>query len=161
VPYEAPDYYAIEELLTAEERMVRDTARRFVEDEYIPLVTEAFREGRFPMRVVPRLAELGFFGSTLPEEYGCAGLGQVAYGLINQELERGDSGLRSFASVQSGLGSPQTRSRSFQLVGQRERTRLPSSLWASPRRWVTAAFASSSVQSPWACIRTIPLPAWT
>ena len=83
--------------------MVRDTARRFVEDEYLPLVTEAFREGRFPMRVVPRLAELGFFGSTLPEEYGCANLGHVAYGLINQELERGDSGLRSFASVQSGL----------------------------------------------------------
>jgi glutaryl-CoA dehydrogenase len=103
VPYEAPDYYAIDELFTAEERMVRDTAQRFVEDEYIPLVTEAFREGRFPMQVVPRLAELGFFGSTLPEEYGCAGLGQVAYGLINQELERGDSGLRSFASVQSGL----------------------------------------------------------
>jgi glutaryl-CoA dehydrogenase len=103
VPYEAPDYYAIEELLTPEEHMVRDTARRFVEDEYVPLVTEAFREGRFPMSVVPRLAELGFFGSTLPEEYGCAGLVHVAYGLINQELERGDSGLRSFASVQSGL----------------------------------------------------------
>src|SRR5438034_3010997 len=83
--------------------MVRDTARRFVEDEYLPLVTEAFREGRFPMQVVPRLAELGFFGSTLPEEYGCANLGHVAYGLIMQELERGDSGLRSFASVQSGL----------------------------------------------------------
>src|SRR5262249_17051265 len=83
--------------------MVRDTGRRLVEDEYIPVVTEAFREGRFPMQVVPRLAALGFFGSTLPEEYGCAGLGQVAYGLINQELERGDSGLRSFASVQSGL----------------------------------------------------------
>src|SRR5947208_15310131 len=83
--------------------MVRDTARRFVEDEYLPLVTEAFREGRFPMRVVPRLAALGFFGSTLPEEYGCANLGHVAYGLINQQLERGDSGLRSFASVQSGL----------------------------------------------------------
>jgi len=103
VAYEAPDYYAIEELLTPEERLVRDTARRFVEDEYVPLVTEAFRVGRFPMQVVPRLAELGFFGSTLPEEYGCANLGHVAYGLINQELERGDSGLRSFASVQSGL----------------------------------------------------------
>src|SRR5947208_16135003 len=81
--------------------MVRDTARRFVEDEYLPLVTEAFREGRFPMQVVPRLAELGFFGSTLPEEYGCANLGHVAYALINHELERGDSGLRSFASVQA------------------------------------------------------------
>src|SRR5262249_24360595 len=103
VAYEAPDYYAIEDLLTPEERLVRDTARRFIEEEYVPLVTEAFRVGRFPMQVVPRLAELGFFGSTLPEEYGCANLGHVAYGLINQELERGDSGLRSFASVQSGL----------------------------------------------------------
>src|SRR5256885_15456240 len=83
--------------------MVRDTARRFVEEESLPVVTEAFRAGHFPMRVVPRLAELGFLGSTLPEEYGCANLGHVAYGLINQELERGDSGLRSFASVQSGL----------------------------------------------------------
>lgn len=96
--YDAPDYYVIEELLTPEERMVRDTARRFVEDEYLPLVTKAFRKGFFPTQGVPRLAELGFFGSTLPEEYGCANLGHIACGLINQELERGDSGLRSFAS---------------------------------------------------------------
>lgn len=101
--YEPPDYYAIDELLSDEERMVRDTARRFVEDEYLPLVTEAFRDGSFPMQIVPRLAELGFFGPTLPERYGCANLNSVAYGLINQELERGDSGIRSFASVQSGL----------------------------------------------------------
>jgi len=103
MPYDPPDYYAIEELLSEDERMVRDTARRFVEDEYLPLVTEAFRDGTFPMQVVPRLAALGFFGSNLPERYGCANLNSVAYGLINQELERGDSGLRSFASVQSGL----------------------------------------------------------
>ena len=103
MPYTPPDYYAIEELLSDEERMVRDTARRFVEEEYLPLVTAAFRDGQFPMQVVPRLATLGFFGPTLPEEYGGAGLNNVAYGLISQELERGDSGLRSFASVQSGL----------------------------------------------------------
>src|SRR5438046_2458997 len=101
--YDPPDYYGIEELLSAEERMVRDTARRFVEEEYLPLVTPQLRQSTFPMRIVPRLAELGFFGSNLPEEYGCAGLNNVAYGLISQELERGDSGLRSFASVQSGL----------------------------------------------------------
>ena len=101
--YEVPDYYAIEELLTEEERLVRDTARRFVEEEFQPYIVEAYRNGTFPMQLVPRLAELGFFGSTLPEEYGCAGASSVAYGLISQELERGDSGLRSFASVQSSL----------------------------------------------------------
>jgi len=101
--YEAPDYYAIEELLTEEERLVRDTARRFVEEEFQPHIVEAYRNGTFPMQLVPRIAELGFFGSTLPEEYGCAGASSVAYGLISQELERGDSGLRSFASVQSSL----------------------------------------------------------
>jgi len=103
VPYQAPDYYAIDELLTDEERLVRDTARRFVEEEFQPRIVEAFRSGTFPMDLVPRIAELGFFGPTLPEEYGCAGVGHVAYGLIAQELERGDSGLRSFASVQSSL----------------------------------------------------------
>ena len=101
--YEAPDYCAIEELLTEEERLVRDTARRFVEEEFQPHIVDAYRNGTFPMQLVPRLAELGFFGSTLPEEYGCAGASSVAYGLISQELERGDSGLRSFASVQSSL----------------------------------------------------------
>jgi glutaryl-CoA dehydrogenase len=101
--FEAPDYYAIEELLTEEERVVRDTARRFVEEEFQPHIVEAYRNGTFPMQLVPRIAELGFFGPTLPEEYGCAGASSVAYGLISQELERGDSGLRSFASVQSSL----------------------------------------------------------
>ena len=83
---------------------MRDTARRFVEEEFQPLIVEAYRQGTFPMQLVPRIAELGFLGSTLPEEYGCAGVSNVAYGLIAQELERGDSGLRSFASVQSSLG---------------------------------------------------------
>ena len=101
--YDAPDYYAIEELLTDEERQIRDTTRRFVEDEFEPRIVEAYRNGTFPMDLVPRIAELGLFGPTLPEEFGCAGVGNVAYGLICQELERGDSGLRSFASVQSSL----------------------------------------------------------
>lgn len=97
------DYYAIDELLDSEERLARDTARQFVENEYLPVVTEHFRAGTFPVGLAKRIAELGFFGSNLPQEYGCAGLNNVAYGLINQELERGDSGLRSFVSVQSGL----------------------------------------------------------
>ena len=101
--FRGTDYYDIEELLEPEERMVRDTARQFVDREYLPVVTEHFRKGTFPVSLAKRVAELGFFGANLPQEYGCAGLNNVAYGLINQELERGDSGLRSFVSVQSGL----------------------------------------------------------
>lgn len=97
------DYYQIEELLSEEERMVRDVARRFVDEEFLPRVKDCFREGSFPMELVPRLGQLGFLGITLPTQYGCAGLNSVAYGLVSQELERGDSGLRSFASVQSSL----------------------------------------------------------
>ncbi len=97
------DYYQIEEMLSEEERMVRDVARRFVDEEFMPRVQRSFREGSFPMDLVPRLGQLGFLGITLPTQYGCAGLNSVAYGLVSQELERGDSGLRSFASVQSSL----------------------------------------------------------
>jgi glutaryl-CoA dehydrogenase len=97
------DYYQIEEMFSEEERMVRDVARRFVDDEFLPCVQKSFREGSFPMELVPRLGQLGFLGMTLPTQYGCAGLNSVAYGLVSQELERGDSGLRSFASVQSSL----------------------------------------------------------
>ena len=101
--FESPDYYAIDELLSADERLTRDTARRFVEQEFLPKIVEHFRKGTFPTELTKRIAELGYFGPTLPEEYGGSGLNSVAYGLIQQELERGDSGLRSFTSVQSGL----------------------------------------------------------
>jgi glutaryl-CoA dehydrogenase len=96
------DYYGVEALLSDEERMVRDAVRDWVEAEFLPLVTEHHRAGTFPLGIVAQLGELGIFGATL-KGYGCAGLSNVAYGLIMQELERGDSGLRSFASVQSGL----------------------------------------------------------
>ncbi len=96
------DYYAIDGLLSEEERMVRDAVRDWVEAEFLPVVAEHHRAGTFPMALVPTLGELGVFGATL-KGYGCAGLNNVAYGLIMQELERGDSGLRSFASVQSAL----------------------------------------------------------
>jgi glutaryl-CoA dehydrogenase len=96
------DYYASEALLSEEERMIRDAVRDWVETEFLPVVTEHHRAGTFPQALVPKLGELGVFGATL-KGYGCAGLNHVAYGLIMQELERGDSGLRSFASVQSGL----------------------------------------------------------
>ncbi|MGH7263745.1 MAG: acyl-CoA dehydrogenase family protein [Candidatus Rokuibacteriota bacterium] len=96
------DYYGIEGLLSEEERMVRDAVRDWVEAEFLPIVAEHHRQGTFPVALAPNLGELGVFGATLTG-YGCAGLDNVAYGLIMQELERGDSGLRSFASVQSGL----------------------------------------------------------
>ncbi|NLB14103.1 MAG: acyl-CoA dehydrogenase, partial [Gammaproteobacteria bacterium] len=89
--------------LSDEERAVQDTVARFVDDNVLPIIGACFDEGRFPKELIPEIASLGLLGSTLPEEYGGAGLNAVSYGLICQELERGDSGLRSFASVQSSL----------------------------------------------------------
>jgi glutaryl-CoA dehydrogenase len=103
VAYQALDYYRIEDLLTEEERMVRDTVREFVTDHLMPIIERCNREAHFPLELVPKIAELGLIGAPYPEKYGCANLGAVAYGLINQELERGDSGMRSFVSVQTGL----------------------------------------------------------
>ena len=97
------DFYNIDSLLSEEEIAVRDSVRRFVDDNVLPIIGECYVEGRFPKEIVPGLAQLGVFGANLPEEYGCAGLNNVAYGLIMQELERGDSGVRSFASVQGAL----------------------------------------------------------
>src|SRR3972149_5475926 len=123
------DYYGVEELLSEEQRMVRDAVRDWVEGKFLPIVAQHHRDssigkvparrvwgegmslpivaqhhrdGTFPMELAKDLGEMGVFGATL-KGYGCAGLDHVAYGLIMQELERGDSGLRSFASVQSGL----------------------------------------------------------
>ena len=97
------DFYQVDTLLTEEERAVRDTVRAWVDENLIPIIGEYYVAGKFPKQIIPGLAELGVLGANLPEEYGCAGLGNVAYGLIMQELERGDSGIRSFASVQGGL----------------------------------------------------------
>ncbi len=97
------DYMALEALLTDEERMVRETARDFVNREVLPVIERHAQEMTFPAHLVPMMGELGFFGATLPERYGCAGLSQTAYGLLMYELERGDSALRSFASVQGSL----------------------------------------------------------
>jgi len=101
--FQGIDYYDLDSLLSDEERMIRDTVREWVDDNLMPIIEEAYIERRFPREIIPQLAELGVFGANLPEEYGCAGLNNVAYGLIMQELERGDSGIRSFASVQGAL----------------------------------------------------------
>jgi glutaryl-CoA dehydrogenase len=97
------DFYDSDSLLSEEERAVRDTVRAWVDEHLMPIIGECYVAGRFPRELIPGMAELGLFGANLPEEFGCAGLNNVAYGLIMQELERGDSGLRSFASVQGGL----------------------------------------------------------
>ncbi len=96
------DFVEVEGLLSEEERMARDTVREFVSAEVLPVIEKHFKEGTFPAHLIPKMAEMGLLGSNL-QGYGCAGLGQVAYGLIMQELERGDSGLRSFVSVQGSL----------------------------------------------------------
>ncbi|MDO5506378.1 MAG: acyl-CoA dehydrogenase family protein [Pseudoxanthomonas suwonensis] len=97
------DLYDVRSLLSEEERAVQDSVARFTDEKVLPIIGEAFDKGEFPKELIPEMAGLGLLGATLPEEYGCAGLNGVSYGLICQELERGDSGIRSFASVQSSL----------------------------------------------------------
>ncbi len=96
------DYYEVEGLLSEEERMMRDVARAFTDEQVLPVITRHFREGTFPAGLIRKMGELGFLGANL-QGYGCAGITNLAYGLILQELERGDSGVRSFASVQGSL----------------------------------------------------------
>jgi glutaryl-CoA dehydrogenase len=100
--FEAADFYNLEETLTADERRTRDNVRSWVQERFLPVVTEHYRAGTFPMELVPEMAQLGVFGPSI-KGYGCGGLGSVAAGLMMQELERGDSGLRTFASVQGSL----------------------------------------------------------
>jgi len=101
--FQGVDFLHLEELYSDEERLARDTVRSFVTKEFLPRIQSHVRQdGSFPMELVPRIAELGLFGANLTG-YGCAGMSNIAYGLVMQELERGDSGLRSFASVQGGL----------------------------------------------------------
>lgn len=99
---QSPDFYHLDGLLTEDERQLRDIVARWVDEQVLPIIAECFEHERFPRELVPQMAAMGLFGPTF-HDYGCAGVSNVAYGLIMQELERGDSGLRSFASVQSGL----------------------------------------------------------
>ena len=101
--FEAHDYYLMDELLTDEHKLIRETARAWVKKEVSPIVEDACQNATFPKQWIKGLAEVGAFGPYIPTKYGGAGLDQISYGLIMQELERGDSGLRSTASVQSSL----------------------------------------------------------
>ncbi|MFN7943948.1 MAG: acyl-CoA dehydrogenase family protein [Blastocatellia bacterium] len=97
------DFFKLDSLLSDEEIMVRQSVREFVDERVRPIIAECFEQGRFPAELIPEMARLGLLGANLPEKYGCAGVNNVAYGLITQELEAGDSGIRSFASVQGAL----------------------------------------------------------
>ena len=101
-PFPGVDFIDFDSQLNDEEKLVRQTTRQFVDNEVIPIIEKHSREATFPMHLVPQLGELGFFGASL-HGYGCAGMSSVSYGLMTQELERGDSGLRSFVSVQGAL----------------------------------------------------------
>jgi glutaryl-CoA dehydrogenase len=102
--FQGLDFYNADSLLAEDERQVRDTVRAWVSARILPIIESHAREGTFPLELAREMGELGFFGASFTE-YGCAGLSHVAHGLIMQELERGDSGLRSFVSVQSSPGS--------------------------------------------------------
>jgi glutaryl-CoA dehydrogenase len=102
MPFRGVDYFCVDSLLSEEELMVRQTARRFAEERILPLIRDCYRDARFPSEIIPEMAELGFLGANL-EGYGCAGMSNVEYGLVMQELERVDSGVRSFVSVQGAL----------------------------------------------------------
>jgi len=101
-PFRGVDFIGFDNLLSDDERLARGTARQFIEDNLIPIIEQCNREGRFPKELVPQMGQLGFFGANL-QGYGCAGMSNVEYGLVMQEFERGDSGVRSFVSVQSAL----------------------------------------------------------
>jgi glutaryl-CoA dehydrogenase len=101
--FQGVDYYHLSDLLSEDEVLVRNTVREFIDAKVLPTIEKHYEDGVFPTHLVPQMAELGLFGSTFPAKYGCAEMNNVAYGLVMQELERGDSGIRSFASVQSAL----------------------------------------------------------
>jgi glutaryl-CoA dehydrogenase len=101
-PFKGVDFIGFDSLLSGDERLTRDTARQFIEDNLVPIIEECNREGRFPKELIPQMGQLGVFGASL-QGYGCAGMSNVEYGLVMQEFERGDSGVRSFVSVQSAL----------------------------------------------------------
>jgi len=101
--FQAPDYYLLDDLLTEEHKLVRDSARAWVKREVSPIIEDYAQRAEFPKQIISGLGEIGGFGPYIPEEYGGAGLDQISYGLIMQEIERGDSGVRSTSSVQSSL----------------------------------------------------------
>src|SRR3978361_182507 len=102
--FQSPDYFNVDELLTEEHKLIRDTVRTYVKKEISPIIEDYAQRAEFPQQIVKQLGDIGCFGPTIPEQYGGGGLDYISYGLMMQELERGDSGVRSTASVQGRLG---------------------------------------------------------
>jgi glutaryl-CoA dehydrogenase len=124
--FKGVDFIEFDTLLNDDERLVRDNTRKFIEENLIPIIEMCNREGRFPKELIKPMGELGFYGASL-KGYGCAGMSAVEYGLMTQELERGDSGVRSFVSVQSGCACiPSTPS----AAKSRNRNTCPRWRWA-------------------------------
>ena len=101
--FQSPDYYFLDDLLTEEHKLIRETIRNYVKKEISPIIEGYAQRAEFPVQIVKQMGELGCFGPTIPEKYGCGGLDYISYGIMMQELERGDSGVRSTASVQGSL----------------------------------------------------------
>ena len=101
--FQSPDYFNVDDLLTEEHKLIRETVRNYVKKEISPIIEDYAQRAEFPQQIVQQMGELGVFGPTLPTQYGCGGLDYISYGLMMQELERGDSGVRSTASVQGSL----------------------------------------------------------
>ena len=101
--FQSPDYFLVDDLLSEEHKLIRDTVRKYVKKEISPIIEDYAQKAAFPVHIVKQLGELGCFGPTIPEQYGGGGLDYISYGLMMQELERGDSGVRSTASVQGSL----------------------------------------------------------
>src|SRR3978361_1879942 len=102
--FQSPDYFNVDQLLSEEHKLIRDTVRNYVKKEISPIIEDYAQRAEFPQQIVKQLGYLGCFGPTIPQEYGGGGLDYISYGLMMQELERGDSGIRSTASVQGSLG---------------------------------------------------------
>src|SRR3954467_4931827 len=101
--FTSPDYFLVDELLTDEQKLIRETVRNYVKKEISPIIEDYAQKAEFPTQIIRQLGDLGCFGPTIPEEYGGGGLDYISYGIMMQELERGDSGVRSTASVQGSL----------------------------------------------------------
>ena len=141
------DYFCVDSVLSEEELMVRQTARRFADERVLPLIRDCYRDARFPSELIPEMAEMGFLGANL-EGYGCAGMSNVEYGLIMQELERADSGIRSFVSVQGALVMYPIHSP----TGPRSRSGAGCRGCRAARRWgVSASPSRISAPIPPAC----------
>ena len=155
--YQHPDYYLMDELLTDEHKLIRDTVRAYVKKEISPIIEEYAQKAAFPSQIIKGLGELGCFGPFVPQEYGGAGLDYISYGIMMQELERGDSGIRSTASVQGSLVM-------YPIIRMAARSKRKNTClnWRVASGWVVSVLPSlTMVPILPVCYPTIPMPVTT